>query len=79
MAARAEQIGFQVAQEPLTWRAAERLQESQEGHPDAGPHERHAMALHVREIPLPDPGIARPGEVPAVGFRAEVVRAKREK
>ena len=36
------------------------------------------MALHVRKIVLPDSVIARPGEVPAVLFRGEVVRANRK-
>jgi hypothetical protein len=56
-----------------------RIDQPQRGAPNARAHEGHPVALHFLEIAVPDPRVARPGEIPSVGFRRKVIGAHREK
>src|SRR5208337_5298799 len=47
-------------------------------HPHAGADKVDAILLHLREIALPDPGVARTGEIPPIILGAEIVGADGE-
>jgi len=70
--------GLDIAKEAFVGFAGDGFDEFGVGHPDAGAHEGDAMAFHVGEVVFPDLGVARAGEIPSVGFRAEVVSSDGE-